>query len=143
MVEKRAGSKELLGASYVVDFFNEVTQLTGQFSQYKNIMLELEEKKKQGVSLEPVEGDSVNVSARNVRLYCNQVYLRVRALSSGADLKESKNIKEFYDKVCVGLLPKVEDVENFVLEVNKLLVKDVISDLLSTSQSLLNNMYER
>jgi hypothetical protein len=144
MTEKKVGSnKDVLGASYVVDFFNEVTQLTGQFSQFKNIVLEMDFKKQGEIAIEPIELDNLNTSARNVRLFCNQVYLRVRALSETAGLKENSLIKEYYDKVCTGLVPKVSDVENFVLEVNKLLVKDVISDLLSTSQSLLNNLYER
>ena len=127
-------------------FFAEIKGLTEQYATYKNIIFEMEYLlKTEGAKVSPELLENGRVGIGNIRFYSHKVYVHFSTLVVVLDLKEedTKEIKAAYEKIndLNTTLPAIKDIEDFVIKINQLLVKDVIKNLLQTSQDILNSLY--
>lgn len=148
MTKPAIDQNKVLGASYVSEFFLEIKGLTEQYANYKNIHLELEYlSRKEGAKVDRDQLDNAKIAINNIRFMSNKVYIHFKTLCEILNIGQeiSKPIIDSYEKINEpeNALPEITDIEFFVIQVNKLLVKDVIKELLQTSQDILNSLYDR
>lgn len=148
MTKQAIDQNKVLGATYVSEFFLEIKGLTEQYANYKNIALEIEYlSKREGGKFDADQLNNAKTAVNNIRFISNKVYIHFKTLCAVLEIPEetSKPIIEAYEKINdpEKALPEIPDIEFFVVQVNKLLVKDVIKDLLQTSQDILNSLYGR
>lgn len=146
MSKQPIDQNKVLGANYIADFFLEIKALTEQYANYKNIHLELEYLSNQAESkIDPDQLNNAKTAINNIRFISNKVYIHFRTLSQILEIDESisKPIIDAYNTIMnpAIALPEITHIETFVIEINKLLVKDVIKNLLQTSQDILNSLY--
>jgi len=146
MSKQPVDQNKVLGANYIAEFFLEIKALTEQYANYKNIHLELEYLSKQSEGkIDPDQLNNAKTAVNNIRFVSNKVYIHFRTLSQILEIDELVNrpIIDSYNTIMnpANALPDITHIENFVIEINKLLVKDVIKNLLQTSQDILNSLY--
>lgn len=146
MVKAPIDQNKVLGANYLTEFFLEVKALTEQYANYKNIYLEIEYLTKQeDAKIDTDQLANSKIAINNIRFISNKVYVHFRTLCKILELDSEMvtPIISAYEKINnpAKALPDASDVEDFVIGVNTLLAKDIINNLLQTSQDILNNLY--
>lgn len=149
MVDKQKApidQNKILGATYISEFFKEIRTLTGEYANYKNMLIEIEYiTKTEDAKISDDQAVNLRQGVINIRLISNMVYIHYRTLCEILEVDDSVKtpIETSYGHIInpAKSMPDLKEVETFVIEVNKLLVKDVIRNLLETSQDILNSLY--
>lgn len=145
---KPVDQNKILGATYIAEFFTEVKALTEQYANYKNVYLELEYNSKlEGGKIDTDQVNNGKIAVNNIKFVANKVYIHFLTLRTvlSLDKQVSEPIVESYNKIVnpATALPDCKDIELFVVEMNTLLVRDIVKNLLETSQDILNSLYPR
>lgn len=132
------------GASYIINFFNDIQTLNHHYSTYLNFLLEL--KHKHGTSFESksIQEDeklALTNTVQTVRHFCHKIYILYKSMISVKEIKGDKNLDSYYLKIKENFIIHSGDLEKFVISLNTLLVNDIIKDLLVSSQDIIGNIY--
>lgn len=133
--------KKSAAASYILNFYREVLTLTSYHSQYLNLLLEIESKYKEIEKASEAEKLNIQQAIQNVRYYCTQVYIQYRSIANAIKLKENEKIEEIYTKLKTNYVLQRQDVEDYVILLNNLLVEEVIQDLLQSSEQIVKHAF--
>lgn len=144
MAKGSIDEKKTAAASYILNFYKEVNNLNHYYSQYLNAMIELENK--YGQKYSDKINDSEKVALMNFIQLCrytsHKCYIQYKAITGAINQKEDKKVLNAYLKVKTDLVIKREDLENFVVSLNSFLIKDIIQNLLESSQGLVSDIFE-
>jgi len=134
---------KLAGANYIVNFFNHINQLNSEYSKYQNYLLEIDAKYSGNIeALSDLEKDYISNLVQICRYYVSIVYIQYKSIYSVVDkLKESEKIEDLYNKINNTYLIEREQLKEFILEINKALVNDVMKDLLVSSKEIVGEIY--
>ena len=136
--------KQVAGASYILTFFKDVEALTNHNAQYLNLLLEMENKYN-GVDLAKLEEQEKQVviaAVQNYRYFANKCYIQYKSLTDYIkELSKNNKIEEYYKEVKKDFVLSRELCENLVIEFNKVILKDVIKNLLESSEEYINSIY--
>ena len=141
--QDKANEKQIAGASYLLDFYQEVNNLTHHYAQYSNLLIEA--KHKYGKEIDSLDENAKGIlvtEVQSVRYYAYRCYIMYETLRPSLKLKKNTKLKEAYDKVKDVYIMKQEELEKFVIALNSVLVQEVIKDLLDTSQALIATVYQ-
>jgi len=143
--------KKIAGASYIVNFYNEVQNLKINFSAYLNVMIEIESNLAGGKidsiemtkKLTDEQIGAVKVICQNVRHTAILTYTSYKSLiSSVSTLKPVSEMESNYKKIRDTFVIDKDVLESYVTEMNTFLLKDIIKGLLETSQNIIQNLYK-
>lgn len=139
------------GANYIITFFNDIQLLNHTYSQYINLIMELENKYSDEdvyKTMEENEKQNLNQLVQTLRHYCHKVFIQFKsiyaAVESPDELLNKKNdeLKTiYYEKVRKNYIIKSADIEEFIVNINSVLVTDLIKNLLRTSQDIITEIY--
>lgn len=133
--------EQYAAASYILTFYQDIMYLTHNYSIYVNKLIELEQKQKED-SIKGEDRDQIIKLMQEIRYYCHQTYIKYESIKKSIGFKDDKKIKKLYEILKSSLSVERNDIEDYVLQLNKLLVKDIIKDLLDTSQTLVSQITE-
>jgi len=135
--------KKTVGASYLISFYTEVQTLTHYHSQYINLMLELESKYKDVNKYTDAEKTLVNNACQACRQSATKCFIQFISISKQLKSKvaDVTEIGTAYNKIKNEFVIHRQDLENFVIKLNEVLVSDIIQELMVTSQNLVNDIY--
>lgn len=142
---KEMSEERTTAASYVLTFFQEIGNLTSQFAAYQNLMLELKEtyNTEDGMSnMEDKDRDLLKAATQNVRFFALKCYTMYDAIISGAKKTPDKKIIESYKNIKKQFIINTEELEEYVMLINKVLANDIMQGLLETSQSVMDDIYK-
>ena len=140
--------KKTMGVSYLYDFYIFVNDLTTLYAQYVNFILQLE--KKHGGDNESI--DNLEEADRNlllslvqqIRYACINSYVKYVPLTKV--LKELKEANPLIEKQYLiiekTLIFKREDIREYVILLNGVIVEDIIKKLLQDNEALINELYK-
>ena len=137
--------KKAAGASYIINFFKEVDSLTVTFAQYLNIMLEIETKYKSEVSVEEMtehEKGVVTQTFQTLRYHALKCYVQYNAIKPILKFKYNEKLENSYKKVKNTFIIPRDSIEEYVTELNTLLLKNIIQNLLESSQDIVGKVFE-
>ncbi|MFW6122376.1 MAG: hypothetical protein ACOC80_15955 [Petrotogales bacterium] len=106
-------------------------------ANYSNVLIYIDKKTKDTDSLEDQEKQLVHTQAEKVRYYSQMCYYHISSLPK-IDEKQIKRAKDFYTKIKKEYIPKLEDSENYVIQINTILnnllvdIQDHLSDYAKT-----------
>lgn len=144
MAEARINERQAAGASYLLTFYQEIINLTHHYAQYSNLLVEA--KNKYGnKEINEIEDDAKNIivtEVQSVRYSTYKCYIMYKTIIPSLKLKENKDLLALYNKIKEDYLIKQEDLENFVIALNSVLITEVIKNLLDTSQALVEDIYK-
>lgn len=134
--------KDLAGASYVLTFYKEVQDLTSHYANYLNIMLELESKYAGHADKMPDEEKAfITQQAQLVRYTAHKSYIEYCSIMQGIGQNADPKIVASYAKIKNTFVINRDDLESYVITLNAFIVKDIIKNLLATSQDFVNRVF--
>lgn len=146
---KNKSERTVAGAGYIISFFSDIEVLILNSSGYLNNIARLKFRYGKGFSAKtPIdEGDKVILGVIDlVKSSVFSTYVKFNALKSKVkefnilDNKKPKKgekietIESLYKKIRDNPIPNVEDIENYVMLLNKLFVEAI--DILQTAQGV-------
>lgn len=133
-------------ANYILSFYNEIAYLNHTYSNYKNMLLELQFKSSSETeNLNQLQKDTLIQNAQTVRYYCTKVYIQFKAMQTNIDnlgKEKEKELAEHYKQIESNFIIKVDDLTKFVVLMNSILINKVMKGLLVSSQEIIQDIYK-
>ncbi len=135
--------KKIAGASYIFAFYKEVQILTDYYAQYINFLLEVKEKTK-GENLEKLDEavkTTIMQGVQQARISAHKTYIQYISIVDVLKRGKQDKIGEIYKRIKTDYIIKEEDLRDYVVALNKVLLNEVIQSLLEDSQTIINQVY--
>lgn len=133
--------KKFTGVSYLIGFYQEVEQLTHNYSVYVNQFTELKSKNSVIESLSESERQQLQAIVNAVRHNCTKAFIMYSAISKNLKNEPKKEIEKQYIKIRDNYIIDISELQKFVTELNSYLVESVIGQLLETNQDIVNSVF--
>jgi len=148
MVDKKeANEKKQAAASYIINFYNQVIQLNDSYSKFLNLLVELEYKygEKDFINkADDAEKNSLIESSRIIRYVSTNAFIQYKVIRESIDkLNDEKSIKELetkYYTIRDKVIPSRNDLQDYVITLNKFLVTNIIQELLTNSSEFIDTI---
>ena len=142
--------KKIVASNYIINFYKDVNNLTNTYSQYKNDLLYLKAKYRDLPDLQlhaallETERQALVQHTSNVRYWALKVYVQVEAIKNKIkiDQKTIEKIDKEYKIIKDQFIIDSENIQEFVVLFNKIIVNSVITTLLQTAESFVNEVYK-
>lgn len=138
----------IAAASYVLTFYREVLLLTHWKSMWKNMLVEIRYKYSDDKldKLDDTEKSSLRDMVQNLRYYCDKTQTLYFAIIENLALTKAEEngvgkIKEAMKTIEENYVIDRAVLDDFVKELHKFLLKDVVKGLLKTSQDIIDSVY--
>lgn len=131
--------QKIVGASYIISLYNESEGLLRQLGLYSQIKLELTNKYQSQVEKMPEEERTqIRQAIGAIRYYMTTTKTRVESLRKNIKIFDEKypELERVYNQCQNELVPSFVDLEQYVKILHGLFVDGVVSELLTTSQSI-------
>lgn len=136
---------KVAGASYISSFFQEVTYLNHNFAVYINANLELANKcgndREKLKQISQMELQNINNAIQLMRVSIIKTYLGYKTIGRNVKLKDNAELEILYKKLTETYNFESVDLQNYIMEINNILVSDIIKELVENSQLLLQQIY--
>jgi hypothetical protein len=139
--EHKKSEEQKTSANYIINFYVDVQALTNYYSAYLNLMLEIKSKGSKE-ALEDEDKHKVQNAVTIIRQYATTCFITYKALSEKIKSPKNKKIDDAYKGLKENYIVKLEDVEMFVIELNSVLVSDIMTNILKTSQDIVDSVYK-
>jgi hypothetical protein len=137
--------KKVIGVSYLYTFYDDIQKLIINFAQYQNLMLELEYRYPNNTEsltkADEVEKATITQWLQEVRLYITSCHIRYKTLTPILKLPKSELLENSYKIITSKFVINRDDLEVYVIEMNKVLISGVIQELLENNQNLIGAIY--
>lgn len=139
-----------VAANYVINFYNDIVQLNNFVAMYINLKAELKHKYATEENLKQMSDDdknNFNTAMQNIRFHVSRVYIQYQSLFKNNKIKTklkdelNQEIELIYKNCKDNFIIKLEELEKITIVLNGLIVDEVISSLLMTSQEFFNTTY--
>lgn len=140
--------RTVAGAGYILSFFNDIEQLTTYFANYINVFVELKAKYK-GVGdnelsdrLVEEDRDELVSLVQGMRTWIVRTYVKAKALSSHIASFNVETLEAKYKEVTQKFILNPDDIESYVIEINKAFTEGVLKDLLVQAHDIYARLTE-
>ena len=130
---------QIAGAGYILSFFNDIEQLSSYYAMYVNTLLSLQNKYPTPKNIEEMSEEDRQTLiqvVQGLRSWIVRSYIKAKALKDKVESFNDENLSNAYNKVIDEFVPERENIEKFVIAINKAFVDDVLSDLLMQAKDL-------
>lgn len=134
--------ERIAAINYVVTFYKDLQQLLHFYSLYINSCAENKAQIETG-KLGEEEKALLKTILSNIRYHSTKCKLFVTSMGEEAKLgaESKKAIDEAYKNISTEFIPKTEDLETYVTELNKFFVSQVAKNILLNNAELLDKIY--
>lgn len=148
MSSKNKNEQAIAGANYIINFYQEVETLISVYSQYDNLVLELETKsqdREENEQIEEQEAEAIKQASQTTRYYIKTTYIKFSGIARNVKIedKEYNELTKLYNKINKTLIVNRDDIKEYTIELNRLLLKNVIKTLLEDSSQILQSIYSQ
>ena len=143
MVKGQLDERQTAAASYILNFYQGISNLTHYYSTYHNLLIEIRNKypdldlDKLGVD----ERNALMQTAQSVRYYAHECFIMYQTLLPPLKIEKDKDIQGYYDQIKKDYIIKIDDLEKYVIILNSVLINSIIKELIDTSQYLIEDIY--
>ena len=136
------------GANYIVNFYNEAQNIKVIYSEYMNLMLEIEQTQDKSTDLNkknmsPEILGSLKQALTIVRQHAVQAYISYNTITKVVKkVNVDPSIEDSYNKIKAAYIIKRQDLENFAIAINLFLCQEVLKELLDHSQNLISEIFK-
>lgn len=138
--------EKIVAASYILTLYKEIVALTNTHAKYVNYLLELENKygdSEKGATDE--EKNAILTTVQEIRFYAQNCYIKYIGIAEKVEEnKESQEeVKIIYQKILdvKNFMIDRKDSEKLCITFNKVLINEVMQDLLERSQDFIEKIY--
>lgn len=143
--ETTINEEKTTSASYIVSFYENVGALTHFYSLYQNLIIELENKYQQVEDLKGLQEEESKILQQvlqEIRYFSHKSIIQYRCISEGINKETNKELLDQYDIIKTTYIIKRNQLDDFVLSLNKVLVNKVMKNLLQNSQDIIESVYK-
>lgn len=146
-----ASEEQVAGASYVMNFLNDVENLTNTYATYLNVMVRIQDKyqlgkkekeenkkKNKTVQLDNEDEQAVLEVNEAIRVWIARCYVKANTLQVKIpEMKESvKKLKKNYESAISSSMIEKEVAEGFVMDINAVFMQGILKDILTRAQDV-------
>lgn len=140
--KKGIDEERIASASYVLNFYQDVSFLTHHYCNYENILTELELEIGSGFDkLEVEQKDLLKNYCSTLRYYARATYIRYMSIMAGINSKPDEHVREMLEIINSNYIIERKHIEEFVLAMNRIIIDTVIKSLLENSNNIVNQLY--
>ena len=140
--KKKYSKDEEVAADYIVNFYRDVVQLTHEWANYENIMLELTTKHGEGSEGFPANERQVLLNqVQNVRYYLHKTFVEYSTMCKAMEKPFPKDLNVLYDKLKKQFIVNLDNIKDYVMKMNFALEEKVMQDLLKSSSKKIEDIY--
>lgn len=139
---KKYSEEEEVTANYIINFYKSVNALTHFWANYENVVLELNNKYSEGSEGYPANEKQVLLNnLQDLRYYVHKTFIEYSTMCKalGKDFPEKLNI--LYKSVKNQMIIKLDDIMNYVMQMNFALEEKVMQNLLKSSSQTVEQIY--
>lgn len=134
--------KKTVAASYILSFYSEVQNLTHNHSQYVNLLLELENKTNSDAAKQTDADKQIIINAcQMLRYSATKCYIQYKSIAPQLKTK-AIDLDKLYLKIRNNFIFNRNDIEEYTIMLNNVLVEGIIQELLATSQKLVGDIFK-
>jgi hypothetical protein len=141
--------EQLAGAGYILNFFENVLNMNAYYSELKRRLLNIKAKTNPD-ELQKNPTDHVSSSElkqlRNTLQFLNGfidlTYIQAQALKNKVQAFNDSELQKLYESTETGEIPKIENIQEYVIKINTAFVDDVMQKLLVDSKTYYNQLKE-
>ena len=145
MASKKKGRVEeqekTTGASYIINFYNEVALLTHNYAEYLNLIEEIEYKYKDIAKISENERSLLQTAVKSLKYYINKTFVMYKCIIETSKQTEDKKVNALRNKIKENFIIERVVLEEYVILLNTLLIQKVMKNLLETSQEIVESIY--
>jgi hypothetical protein len=133
--------KKTAGASYIIEFYQNVIFLNNTYANYYNAVLQFSKIESDGVT--DLQKETFNNSLQQTRYICSNVYIMFSSMKDrlGVNDKLDNEIKNNYKFIKEKYVINPEELEKFVISMNKVLLSDIIQNLLENNKDIVDKVF--
>lgn len=136
---------QIAASGYILTFFNDVESLTNSYGSYANVLIEyqaLYPNDKDLKKLDDTSRERLLEIIRQLRFWINRTYIKFSSLKFKIVEfeKNEKALDTAYLKICEAPAPAISDVKDYALELNKLFVLGIVSELLTKATEIYSKL---
>jgi hypothetical protein len=138
-----ADDKKITGASYIIQFYQQVMSLNQYYSLYLNQFLYMDNKYGNDwvSSAEEMDKNAMLNNMQNLRYVAHNCFIQFQAILLDLGKSPDPKLTEVYYNIRNNFNINRAEMELFVIGVNSFLVKDTIRNLVTTSQDLIDSVF--
>jgi len=144
--KKETNEKKQAAASYILTFYNQVIQLNDSYSRFLNMLVELDSK--YGAEFEKKAEDSEKNAlieqSRIVRYVSTNAFIQYRVIRESIEKLNDKTqielIEKQYEAIRDKVIPRRNELQEYVITLNKFLVTNIIQELLTNSSEFIDTI---
>jgi hypothetical protein len=139
--------KKIAGASYLLNFFKDVQQLTHHNIQYLNVLLELESRYGKNSDASKFDDQHKQILiqwTQNLRYYAYKCYISYKSIKDNLKLDEKlvQKVEEMYKDIKTQFDLNRDKLEEYVIFFNEIIVKEAdLKRLLESSEEYINSIF--
>lgn len=142
--------KKYAAASYIINFYQSVDELTKIYATYSNVILELinrigKENLKEQInqaSMDDTEKQVLMNTLANVRYWIHKVWIQYKSIIGSINKEDEQNLQETYDKIKNDFVIELQDFEKLTEGLNKFLLQEIVDKLLQNSDQYIQELYK-
>jgi len=136
--------RKTTGASYIVSFYQDIDYTVAQAVTYNNLMLELEAKygEENVNKCSEMEKEKLKENMQLLRYHVQRAYIKYISILSVIKKEPNEILESKYLKIKKNFVIDRDDVDSYIIQINKFLVTEIMGELLETSQSLVGALYD-
>lgn len=131
---------------YIMKFYNDLEELNTYLGHYNNVVLDLRTKygdtqtDKLAEAVDDHDKQQLNDVAREARFWCIKVFTKLAAIQHKFETQNTIFAENFnaiennYKSITNSLVPRFDDLQEYVIELNKIFVSGIGMELLIKSQ---------
>lgn len=143
MKEEKNEDKQV-AVNYIYNFYIQLNQLNHWYALYNNYISDINTKYDTETIKKMQKGELTNLKTTldNIRYTVNQTYILYKTIFIyGLNITEDKIIQEKRRQINESIIIKNNDVEEYVLALNKLLMDKVIKNFLEGNSEIIEDLY--
>lgn len=135
------------GVEIILEFKDSINNIIHWYSLYINHLAKIEAKTSGDIenlkNLEESERAETINFCQELRYHTTVAYLKYKSLYPSLKLKENEKITETYSKIKNNFLIGQQDVEIIIIEFNKVVMENIILELMKNNEELIKNIFSR
>lgn len=143
MQNKEKATPSKTGVEIIFEFKDSLNSLIHFYGLYVNLLSELKAINPDMEKLEDGKKAEVRQYCQEIRYHATISYIKYCSMFPSLKLEENKTIKEKYTEIKETFLVKEQTVSELIIELNKILVNEIIQELLKSNKDLITDAYNK
>jgi len=129
-------SKAVIGSSIIYNWYEDVETLIQGYAEYSTALIKASKQESEDSETEQIEQYSNFIRKQFIK-----VHMRSKSILTSLGKGKSKVMEESYKKIKEQYIIKGDTIENYIQELQNLMLDDTISQIINNSEQIIQNVF--